>query len=132
MNEACLYGLGASVFTGDRKRGATLARKLRVGSVSINDVIVGTAHPATGFGGVRHSGWGVTRGEDGLVALTVPQVLTRRLGRFRPHYDTHDPALPVILRGLFEWAHASRWRVRWQGFRRMVGGLLRFGKSGGE
>jgi len=132
MNEACSYGLGASVFTGNTKRGELLAGKLRVGSVSINDVVVGTAHPATGFGGVRHSGWGVTRGEEGLLALTVPQVVTRRLGKFRPHFDSHDPALYIIMRGLLEWAHASRWRSRWQGFRKMIGGLRRFGGASAE
>ncbi|MSR52385.1 MAG: aldehyde dehydrogenase family protein [Gemmataceae bacterium] len=128
MNEACSYGLGASVFTRNRKRANALARKLRVGSVSINDVVVGTAHPAIGFGGVRHSGWGVTRGEEGLLALTAPQVVTRRIGTFRPHFDTHDPALWGAMSGLLEWIHGSHCRKRWRGFRRMIGGLLRFGK----
>lgn len=129
MNESCSYGLGASVFTGNRKRAETLARRLRVGSVSINDVVVGTAHPATGFGGVRHSGWGVTRGEEGLLALTAPQIVTRRLSKFRPHFDTHDPALYITMRGLLDWVHGPRWRKRWKGFLRMLGGLLRFGKT---
>jgi aldehyde dehydrogenase (NAD+) len=55
--------------------------------VAINDVIVPTAHPATPFGGVGKSGWGVTQGAEGLLEMTVPQVVSVRGGSYRPHYD---------------------------------------------
>ena len=58
-----------------------------LGMIVINDVIVSTAHPATPFGGRRESGWGVTQGAEGLQQMTVPQVVSVRAGRFRPHYD---------------------------------------------
>jgi acyl-CoA reductase-like NAD-dependent aldehyde dehydrogenase len=129
MSETCPYGLGASVFTSDPRRAERLAGRLRVGSVAVNDVIVGTAHPAIGFGGVRHSGWGETRGEGGLLALTVPQVVTVRKGRFRLHFHADDPAFAEATRGLLEWCHSARWRGRWSGFWRMVRAFMRFGKT---
>jgi acyl-CoA reductase-like NAD-dependent aldehyde dehydrogenase len=129
LAEKCPYGLGASVFTSDIRRGKQLASRLRVGSVSINDALVATAHPATGFGGVRDSGWGVTRGEEGLLSLTVPQVVSTRLGKFRPHFQTTNPALAEMLRGLLAWYHSANGRERRAGFRRTVRGVLRFGKG---
>jgi len=84
---ACPYGLGASVFTRRPARTEELARRLRTGFVTVNDVIAPTAHPATPFGGLGHSGWGVTQGAEGLLEMTVPQVVSVRRGTFRPHYD---------------------------------------------
>ena len=127
LAEECSFGLGASVFTASPKRANQLAGRLRVGSVAINDVIVGTAHPAVPFGGVRESGWGVTRGEEGLLALTVPQVVTVRSGKFRPHYGgADDPAIAEALRGLLAWGHAGRGAERRAGFWRMCRGLWRY------
>lgn len=125
--EGCAFGLGASVFTASPRRAERLAERLRVGSVSVNDVIVGTAHPAVPFGGVRASGWGVTRGEEGLLAMTVPQVVTIRKGKFRPHYgDSDNPAVAETLHGLLAWGHAARRADRRAGFRRVVRGLWRY------
>src|SRR5262245_16073370 len=85
MDQLCPFGLGASVFTGRRRQGEEIAARLRTGMVTINDVIAPTAHPATPFGGVRDSGWGVTQGAEGLLEMTVPQVVSLKKGRFRPH-----------------------------------------------
>src|SRR5262249_61649319 len=127
LADECPFGLGASVFSASPRRAAELAARLRVGSVSINDVVVGTAHPAVPFGGVRQSGWGVTRGEEGLLAMTVPQVVTVRRGKFRPHYGATDqPAIAEALRGLLSWGHAARGTDRLAGLRRMIRGLRRY------
>lgn len=129
MIDKCPYGLGASVFSNNRRRAEQLAMRIRAGSVAINDVIVGTAHPATGFGGIRQSGWGVTRGEEGLLAMTVPRVVTLRKGRFRLHFHGDDPAFAEMTKGMLTWVHAPRWRSRWAGFWQMVRAFLRFGKK---
>lgn len=127
LTDECSFGLGASVFTASPERAFELAARLRVGSVSVNDAIVGTAHPAVPFGGVRQSGWGVTRGEEGLLAMTVPQVVTVRRGKFRPHYGAADrPAIAEALRGLLAWGHAARGADRRAGLRRMIRGLWRY------
>jgi acyl-CoA reductase-like NAD-dependent aldehyde dehydrogenase len=125
MDAACHYGLGASVFTGDPHAAVQLAPRLRTGSVSINDVLAPTAHPATPFGGRGQSGWGMTQGPDGLLAMTVPQVVSVRGGKFRPHFEpTGGPggALHRMLQGMLAWRNAPHFEQRFQGFWRMVGG----------
>ncbi len=62
MERICPFALGASVFTANTARGEALASQLRAGAVTINDVVIPTAHPATPFGGHGESGWGVTQG----------------------------------------------------------------------
>lgn len=128
----CPFGLGVSIFTKDRARAMELSARIEAGMVTINDVIAPTAHPSTPFGGRRESGWGVTQGAEGLLAMTIPQVVTNRGGTFRPHYFSAqgpDPAVAEMLRGLLRWRHGSRWRMRWSGFWRMIRGALRIRKS---
>jgi acyl-CoA reductase-like NAD-dependent aldehyde dehydrogenase len=121
MNSPCEYGLGASIFTGNFAAANEIAARLPVGMVSINDVIAPTGHPATPFGGRGASGWGVTQGAEGLLAMTVPQVVSTRGGSFRPHYkplDSSSPLVPVM-RGLLEWGHAKG-AARWRGLKRIL------------
>lgn len=82
--EECPYALGASVF-GPEKAARAVAERLRVGGVTINDVIVPTADPRLPFGGIGRSGFGVTRGPEGLLEMTHPKVISVRKGFFRPH-----------------------------------------------
>jgi acyl-CoA reductase-like NAD-dependent aldehyde dehydrogenase len=127
MNERCAYGLGASVFTGSRERGVHLAGALKAGMVSVNDVIVPTAHPATPFGGWGESGWGVTQGAEGLREMTLPQVVSVRSGKLRPHYDSAcgKPPLPAEgFRGLLEWGHGATLGERFGGLRRLLRAVL--------
>ena len=83
---ACPYALGASIF-GPRNEAEALSRRLRAGSVTINDLIVPTADPRVPFGGTGESGFGVTRGDEGLLAMTRPQTVMHRRGTWRPHFD---------------------------------------------
>jgi acyl-CoA reductase-like NAD-dependent aldehyde dehydrogenase len=125
MDAACRYGLGSSVFAGNSRTASALASELRAGSVSINDAVAPTAHPATPFGGRGLSGWGVTQGPDGLLAMTTPQVVSVRGGKFRPHYEpTGGPNGPMhrMLQGLLAWRHAPGFGQRFRGFWRMVSG----------
>jgi acyl-CoA reductase-like NAD-dependent aldehyde dehydrogenase len=121
-------GLGASIFTADTAKARELAARIPAGSVSINDVLAPTAHPATPFGGRGASGWGVTQGAEGLLAMTVPQVVTVRKGTFRPHFDeavAPDPATVDLLRGLLRWTHARGLREKFRGLWQMVRGVRR-------
>jgi aldehyde dehydrogenase (NAD+) len=91
--------------------------------VAVNDVVAPTAHPATPFGGRGLSGWGVTQGPDGLLAMTVPQVVSVRGGTFRPHYDPvgdADGPMARMLTGLLQWGHARSAGRRWAGLWRLV------------
>ena len=60
------FGLSASVWSRDLKRAKKLARRLDVGSVNINDVMITVANPHLPFGGIKHSGLGRYHGCEGL------------------------------------------------------------------
>ncbi|OWK45622.1 aldehyde dehydrogenase family protein [Fimbriiglobus ruber] len=120
------FGLAAAVFAGDPAAGVRVAERLRAGSVVVNDVIVPTAHPATPFGGRGASGWGVTQGEEGLLQMTVPQVVSTRAGTFRPHVDallTRDPSAGDVARGALRLVHARTLGDRWRGLKQLVRGI---------
>ncbi len=123
------FGLAASIFTANAVAVSGAAAAMAVGYVTINDVIAPTAHPATPFGGRGASGWGVTQGAEGLLALTVPQTVSVRRGRFRPHYPpvtaATEPALHDLLEGLLRAGHASGWRERLAGLRQLLRGVWR-------
>ena len=76
---ASRYGLGASVF--GKARGHEVARRLRVGMVSVNGVIAFAGIPSLPFGGVGDSGFGRIHGVDGLREFTRPLAISER--RFR-------------------------------------------------
>jgi acyl-CoA reductase-like NAD-dependent aldehyde dehydrogenase len=128
MNELCPYGLGVSIFTRNAARAAELAPRLKAGMVTINDVIAPTAHPATPFGGRGNAGYGVTQGAEGLLDMTVPQVVSVCGGTYRPHYDMalgQSPTQGDLLRGLLDATHAPSLGRRLAGWRRLLGALWR-------
>ncbi|GAC89210.1 aldehyde dehydrogenase [Gluconobacter thailandicus NBRC 3257] len=71
------YALGASIF-GSEISAKLIAQKVSAGSICINDLIVPTADPRLPFGGARSSGYGTTRGAEGLLSLTRPVVTSVR------------------------------------------------------
>ncbi len=86
----CPYALGASIF-GPEPAARALAARINAGSVCINDLIVPTADPRLPFGGRGRSGFGTTRGAEGLLRMTVPKSISLRR-RFRPHLADPTPA----------------------------------------
>lgn len=79
------FALGASLFTRNLVRARRLAARICAGFVTINDLIVPTADPRIPFGGVKASGFGTTRGAEGLLEMTFPRVIAVRRGRSHPH-----------------------------------------------
>lgn len=103
----CPYALGASVF-GPPAEAYALAARIDAGSVCVNDLIMPTADPRLPFGGRRRSGFGVTRGAEGLLEMTVVKtVSTRRFGP-RPHLDSKLSSSPAQLLTLLHLLHGSR------------------------
>src|SRR5689334_13332135 len=68
-----IYGLTASVFTGDIARGKRLAEQVDAGTVMINEVVYTHAVAQTPWGGVKQSGYGRTHGRLGLLELVSAQ-----------------------------------------------------------
>jgi acyl-CoA reductase-like NAD-dependent aldehyde dehydrogenase len=103
------YALGAAIF-GPPEAARRLAGRIRAGSVVINDLIVPTADPRLPFGGRGESGFGVTRGAEGLLEMTVCKTVLLRRGRFRPHLDARgeDGGALTALIGLLHGAPATR------------------------
>jgi len=136
MEAQCPYALGASVFTRTTSHAEAIASRLRTGVVAVNDVVATIAHPATPFGGRGISGWGVTQGPEGLLEMTIPQVVSHKSGRFRPHYDmSFDVAAGRnkashgdLMRGLLESGHAPDMSTRLRGWRRLVSAVRGMGK----
>lgn len=121
INE-CPYGLSASIF-GPENQALLLANQLEVGSVVINDLIAPTADPRLPFGGRRKSGFGVTRGEEGLLEMTVPRVVIKRSRGPALHLRKPTDSDSTLLDGLIRWQHGSGLRTRISGLRKMVAGV---------
>jgi acyl-CoA reductase-like NAD-dependent aldehyde dehydrogenase len=60
------FGLAASVWTGDRKRGEAIAARIKAGTVMINDAISGFGIAEAPHGGFKQSGIGRIHGRIGL------------------------------------------------------------------
>jgi acyl-CoA reductase-like NAD-dependent aldehyde dehydrogenase len=67
------FGLTASVWTQDERAGERIARRLAVGTVYVNDHLLPSAAGVASWGGTKASGYGRTRGADGLLEMTRPK-----------------------------------------------------------
>jgi succinate-semialdehyde dehydrogenase/glutarate-semialdehyde dehydrogenase len=66
LANSSVYGLAASVWTGNRGRGQAAARRLRAGTVMVNDSISAFAISEAPHGGPLDSGIGRTHGRLGM------------------------------------------------------------------
>jgi len=112
----CTYGLTVAIFcaSGKEKKARMLGTMLDAGTLLINDIIAPTADPRVPFGGRGASGYGVTRGAEGLLEMTaVKTVLTRR-GGLMLHLDpTTDSDVPMFA-GMIRAMHGKGLALRWK------------------
>jgi acyl-CoA reductase-like NAD-dependent aldehyde dehydrogenase len=121
----CPFALAASIFSRHEEAAWQLASRLNVGVVTINDLIIPTADPRLPFGGRARSGFGVTRGAEGLLELTEPKVITVSRGKFRPAFDPPRPGDDSLVHAYIQLAHGRGWKPRWLAFVALVRSILR-------
>lgn len=81
------YGLQASIWTGNRRRGRRLARQLEAGVVTINDAQVNYVALELPMGGWKESGLGSRHGADGIRKFTKQQSVVE--ARLTPKRELH-------------------------------------------
>jgi aldehyde dehydrogenase (NAD+) len=122
MYAQCPYALTLAVFCdkSETRKAMTMARTLKAGTVLINDVIAPTADPRIPFGGRAASGYGVTRGAEGVLEMTaVKTLLVRRSGAMR-HLDATTDADAPMFAGLIGVLHGSSWAGRLKSLQRVM------------
>jgi acyl-CoA reductase-like NAD-dependent aldehyde dehydrogenase len=103
------YGLAASIFTGDRKRGEALARRVHAGTVMVNDVLACFGISEAPHGGVKASGIGRTHGRFGLEEMVWPKYVDsdRLPGMKKLWWYGYGPAFGQQMTGFIELLFAN-------------------------
>jgi acyl-CoA reductase-like NAD-dependent aldehyde dehydrogenase len=109
---ASRYGLGGTVFAGNKKAAMAAARSLRSGMTAINSVISFVSVPALPFGGSGDSGFGRIHGADGLREFARPKSIARQ--RMKPlvnltSFTRTDQDMKKIL-NLVTFLHGRRYK----------------------
>jgi acyl-CoA reductase-like NAD-dependent aldehyde dehydrogenase len=123
LDARCPYALGAAIF-GPERQAQALAARVRAGAVVINDLIVPTADPRLPFGGRGESGYGVTRGNAGLLEWTTVKAISLRRGPFRPHYNLSQAGDSALFTAWLECAHGKRATSRLAALARLLNCLI--------
>jgi acyl-CoA reductase-like NAD-dependent aldehyde dehydrogenase len=101
------YGLSASIFTRDLRRGERLARRLQAGTVDVNDALIHFFALELPMGGWKASGIGVRHGAGGIrkfcaqQAILVSRVHLRRDLHVFPYRRRTTALLARALRALY-------------------------------
>ncbi|HEY1403166.1 MAG TPA: aldehyde dehydrogenase family protein [Pyrinomonadaceae bacterium] len=95
------YGLTASVWTRDIRRGERVAERLEAGTVMVNEVLYTHGIAQTPWGGVKLSGIGRTHGRQGLLELVSAQhIHVNRLARLHDlWWFNYTPRAAELFRG---------------------------------
>jgi len=106
------YGLAASVFTKDVKRGEAIARRIEAGAVCVNDAMVNYTALELPMGGWKASGLGARHGAGGIRKFAQQQAVL--VSRFHMKTELqHFPNKPIktkAVRALFKllWGRGKR------------------------
>jgi acyl-CoA reductase-like NAD-dependent aldehyde dehydrogenase len=104
------YGLQASVWTSDVKRGEELARRIEAGVVCVNDAQINYTALNLPMGGWKASGLGTRHGANGIRKFTKVQSLlvTRRALKREPFMFPYRKSRTLLLRRLFKLLYGRR------------------------
>lgn len=109
----CPFALTVGIFSRDEVAARLLAEQIGAGVVTVNDLILPTADARLPFGGRRRSGFGVTRGADGLLELTTPKVVTVSRSKFRPAFEPPQPGDEQMFTAYLQFTHGLGLKMRW-------------------
>jgi acyl-CoA reductase-like NAD-dependent aldehyde dehydrogenase len=111
------FGLSASVWSADMGRAERVARALEVGCVCINDVMITEGNPELPFGGVKFSGFGRAKGEQGLLGFTrAKAVISNPMSKAKePLWYPYTGQRYSALTGLMDALYLKRGPARWWG-----------------
>jgi acyl-CoA reductase-like NAD-dependent aldehyde dehydrogenase len=119
----CPYSLTASIF-GAEGAARKMAQQISAGSVLVNDIIVSTADPRAPFGGRKRSGYGVTRGREGLLDMTAPKTIqVQRTANLRAYAEL-TPDHASFFAGYLRMVHGHR-SQRWQALKEFLRAIVK-------
>jgi len=97
------YGLNASVWTSDHDRGRRVARKIKCGSVNVNEGYAATFGSIDApMGGMKNSGLGRRQGRDGIRRFVdVQSVATQSVIPLAPSHGLDAKSFSSVLTGVF-------------------------------
>jgi acyl-CoA reductase-like NAD-dependent aldehyde dehydrogenase len=121
------YGLSASVWTRDRRRGERLARQINAGTVMVNDVVSCFSISEAPHGGVKSSGIGRTHGRWGLEEMVRVKYLdSDRLPRMKKiWWFGYGGEFSAEMQGFVDLLYAPTLREKIKSAVRSVGALWR-------
>ncbi len=127
MANDSVYGLAASVWTGNRARGEAFARRLRAGTVMVNDSISAFAISEAPHGGSMDSGIGRTHGRLGMEEMVrVKYVDSDRLPAMkRLWWYGYGSDFSAAMEGFLDFLFARRLVERLRGGLRSLGAVKR-------
>lgn len=98
------FGLSASVWTRNKKRGEALARRIQAGTIMVNDVVACFGISEAPHGGVKASGIGRTHGRFGLEEMVWPKYVDsdRMPGMKKLWWYGYGPAFQQQMSGFIE------------------------------
>lgn len=113
------FGLAASIWSGDSRRGRQLATGIRAGAVMVNDVASYFGIAEAPHGGRGASGWGRTHSKLGLLEMVQPKYIdVDRLPRLpKSWWYGYDAELGEAADRVLQFLYAPQWRHRWRSAR---------------
>jgi succinate-semialdehyde dehydrogenase/glutarate-semialdehyde dehydrogenase len=121
------YGLAASVWTGDQRRGERIAARLEAGTVMVNDVVSCFGIAEAPHGGVKTSGIGRAHGRFGLEEMTrIKYVDCDRVpGMKKVWWYGYGGTFARQMEGFLDLQFAGSWASKMRGGLRAAGAVLK-------